>query len=41
MQVTRRDFARPPGGAITIIVRSDAGPDALNGIRSVMASIRA
>jgi predicted permease len=37
--LTRRDFARPPAGGITIIVRSDAGTDALTRIRSVIASI--
>jgi len=37
--LTRREFARPPAGGITIIVRSDAGPDALNGVRSVIAKV--
>jgi len=37
--LTRRDFAQPPAGGITIIARSDAGPDALSGIRNVIASI--
>jgi predicted permease len=39
VSLTRRDFARPPAGGITIIVRSDARTDALSGIRSVIASI--
>jgi macrolide transport system ATP-binding/permease protein len=44
LPLTGRDFARPPAAGITIIlrsdnVRSDAGTDALSGIRSVFASI--
>jgi predicted permease len=31
---TARDFAHPPAGGITFIVRSDAGSDALAGIRN-------
>jgi predicted permease len=37
--LTRRSFASPPAGGITIMVRSDAGTDALRGIRSEIASI--
>ena len=37
--LTQRDFARPPAGGITIIVRSDAGTDALSSVRSAIASI--
>jgi len=37
--LTRSDFAQPPAGGITIMVRSDAGTDALSGTRSVLASI--
>jgi len=37
LPLTSRDFARPPAGGITILVRSDAGPDALNGIRNEIA----
>jgi predicted permease len=37
--LTGRDFERPPAGGITIIVRTEAGTDALNGIRSEIASI--
>jgi predicted permease len=37
--LTGRDFERPPAGGITIIVRSGAGSDTLNGIRSEIASI--
>jgi hypothetical protein len=33
------DFARPPAGGMTIMARSDAGPDALSGIRNEIASI--
>jgi ABC-type antimicrobial peptide transport system permease subunit len=39
LPLTRHDFAQPPAGGITLIVRSDAGTDALSGIRSVLASI--
>jgi macrolide transport system ATP-binding/permease protein len=37
--LTGRDFARPPAGGITVIVRSEAGTDALSGVRSELASI--
>jgi predicted permease len=37
--LTRRDFAHPPAGGITMIVRSDKGTDALSAIRGVIASI--
>jgi ABC-type antimicrobial peptide transport system permease subunit len=39
LPLTPRDFARPPAGDITILVRSRAGSDALGGIRSEIASI--
>ena len=39
LPLTPRDFARPPAGGITILVRSDAGADALSGIRNEIASI--
>ncbi len=39
MPLTPRDFARPPAGDITILVRSEARTDALGGIRSAIASI--
>jgi predicted permease len=39
LPLTPRDFARPPAGGITIMVRSDAGADALSGIRSGIALI--
>ena len=39
LPLTPRDFARPPAGGMTILVRSDAGPDALSAIRSEIASI--
>ncbi len=39
LPLTPRDFARPPAGGITILVRSDAGTDALSGIRNEIASI--
>jgi predicted permease len=38
LPLTQRDFARPPAGGITIMVRSDAGTNALSGIRSQIAS---
>ncbi len=37
--LTARDFARPPAGGITILVRSDAGTDALSGIRKEISFI--
>jgi putative ABC transport system permease protein len=39
LPLTPRDFARPPAGGITILMRSDAGTDALSGIRNEIASI--
>jgi ABC-type antimicrobial peptide transport system permease subunit len=39
LPLTRRDFASPPPGGITIMVRSNAGADALGGIRREIASI--
>jgi predicted permease len=39
LPLTSRDFARPPAGGITIMVRSDAGADALSGIRSEIGLI--
>ena len=39
LPLTPRDFARPPAGGITIMVRSDAEPDAVTGIRNEIASI--
>jgi putative ABC transport system permease protein len=39
LPLTSRDFARPPAGGITIMVRSDAGRDALNAIRNEIALI--
>jgi macrolide transport system ATP-binding/permease protein len=37
LPLTQRDFARPPADGITIMVRADAGPDALSGIRNQIA----
>jgi predicted permease len=37
LPITRRNFARPPADGITIMVRSDAGADALSGIRRAIA----
>jgi macrolide transport system ATP-binding/permease protein len=39
LPLTRRDFASPPAGGITVMVRSDAGTDALSGIRREIASM--
>jgi len=39
LPLTRRDFISPPPGGITIIVRADAGADAMRGIRRQIASI--
>jgi len=37
--LTRLNFRRPPAGGMTIMVRSDAGTDALSGIRHELAFI--
>ncbi|HEY2855269.1 MAG TPA: ADOP family duplicated permease [Gemmatimonadaceae bacterium] len=39
--LTRRDFARPSAGGMTIMVRADAAQDALRGIRREIAMIDA
>jgi macrolide transport system ATP-binding/permease protein len=39
LPLTERNFGRPPADGMTIIVRSDAGWDALNGVRREIASI--
>jgi len=39
LPLTPRNFARPPAGGITILVRSDAGKDALSAIRNEIALI--
>jgi macrolide transport system ATP-binding/permease protein len=39
LPLTKRNFARPPADGMTVMVRSDAGADALNGIRRQMAVI--
>ena len=39
LPLTPRDFARPPAGGMTILVRADAGADALSAIRNEIASI--
>jgi len=41
LPLTSRDFARPPAGGITILVRSDAGTDAVSVIRNEIALIDA
>ncbi|HYL63432.1 MAG TPA: ABC transporter permease [Candidatus Methylomirabilis sp.] len=38
LPLTPRDFAQPPAGGITIMVRSDAGADALSSVRREIAS---
>jgi predicted permease len=37
--LTARNFARPPAGGITVLVRSDAGPDTLKSIRDEIGFI--
>jgi ABC-type antimicrobial peptide transport system permease subunit len=37
--LTQRNFARPPAGGVTLMVRTDAGPDTLDAIRREIASI--
>ncbi len=39
LPLTSRDFAWPPAGGMTILVRSDAGTDALKAIRNEIAAI--
>lgn len=39
LPLTQRNFARPPADGMTIMVRSDAGTDALSGIRHEIAVI--
>jgi predicted permease len=39
LPLTPRDFARPPAGGMTILVRSDAGTDAVSAIRNEIAFI--
>ncbi len=39
LPLTRHDFASPPPGGMTVMVRSDAGMDALAGIRHEIAAI--
>lgn len=39
LPLTQRNFARPPAGGMTVMVRSDAGMDALGGIRREIASL--
>jgi macrolide transport system ATP-binding/permease protein len=39
LPLTSRDFARPPAGGMTILVRSDAGTDAVSAIRNDIALI--
>jgi ABC-type antimicrobial peptide transport system permease subunit len=39
LPLTSREFGRPPAGGMSILVRVDAGTNALSAIRSEMASI--
>jgi macrolide transport system ATP-binding/permease protein len=39
LPLTSHDFARPPAGGITVLVRSDAGRDALSAIRNEIALV--
>ena len=39
LPLTRHDFARPPASGIVVMVRSDAGSDALAGVRNEIASL--
>jgi macrolide transport system ATP-binding/permease protein len=39
LPLTQRNFARPPADGMTLMVRSDAGADALSGIRREITSI--
>jgi predicted permease len=39
LPLTAREFSRPPAGGLTVLVRADAGSDALTGIRNEIAFI--
>ncbi|HYM79022.1 MAG TPA: ABC transporter permease [Candidatus Dormibacteraeota bacterium] len=39
LPLTQRNFSRPPADGMTVMVRSDAGTDALSGIRREIAAI--
>jgi MacB-like periplasmic core domain/FtsX-like permease family len=39
LPLTQHDFASPPPGGMTILVRSDAGTDALGGVRRLIAAM--
>ncbi|HEU4415239.1 MAG TPA: ADOP family duplicated permease [Candidatus Angelobacter sp.] len=39
LPLTRRNFARPPADGMTVLVRSDAGADAMAGIRRQIAAL--
>ena len=39
LPLTRLDFVRPPSGGMTVMIRSDAGADALSRVRAEMTSI--
>ncbi len=39
LPLTPRDFSRPPADGMMVIVRSDAGPEALNSLRSEIALV--
>jgi predicted permease len=39
LPLTQPNFARPPAGGISILIRSDAGPEALDNIRNNIAAI--
>ncbi len=39
LPLTRRDFASPPAGGMTIMIRASAGSDAMSGIRREFAAI--
>ena len=39
LPLTRLDFVRPPAGGMTVMIRSDAGADALSRVRAEIASI--
>jgi predicted permease len=39
LPLTPRDFARPPAGGMTVLVRSDARPDVLKAIRNQIAFV--
>ena len=39
LPLTQRNFAHPPAGGMTLMVRAEAGPDAVEGVRNEIAAL--